>query len=121
MQGVILAVSFALTPLEDARQRQLSIIDARMKTQPLKEKSAGCVFRNPKSEAAAGALIDRCGLKGLMVGGAKVSEIHANFIVNENQATAHDVLSLIRLIQAKVYEKTSIYLEPEIRIFPDVS
>jgi len=119
MQGAILAASFALTPLMEARQKQLQIIDHRMKTQPLKEKSAGCVFRNPTPDVAAGALIDRCGLKGLAVGGAKVSEIHANFIVNHTQATAHDVGALIREIQARVYEQTGIHLEPEIRIFPD--
>lgn len=116
MKGAILAATFSLTHQSDARQRQLQIIDYRMQTQPLKEKSAGCVFRNPPG-IAAGALIDQCGLKGLSAGGAKISEVHANFIVNVDRATARDVLCLIQLVQKRVYEKTGIQLEPEIRIF----
>jgi UDP-N-acetylmuramate dehydrogenase len=116
MGGAILAATFELKPEGEARKRQLEIVDYRMKTQPLKDKSAGCVFRNPPGQSA-GAVIDQCGLKGLHVGGAKVSEIHANFIVNEGKASAQEVLQLIALVQEKVYEKTGIHLEPEIRIF----
>lgn len=115
MKGAILAASFVLFPDSNARPSQLKIIDYRLKTQPYKDKSAGCVFRNPSAEISAGALIDRCGLKGLSIGGAKVSEMHANFIVNANGASSSDVLSLIRIIQEKVFEKTGIHLEPEIR------
>jgi UDP-N-acetylmuramate dehydrogenase len=86
-----------------------------MKTQPLKEKSIGCIFRNPPSESA-GALIDRCGLKGTLVGGAKISEIHANFMINHGGASAEDVKSLIRLVQERVLEQTGVWLEPEIRM-----
>lgn len=116
MSGVILSATFTLAPHPEARQTQLQIIDYRMKTQPLKEKSAGCIFRNP-SGASAGSLIDRCGLKGLQIGGAKISEVHANFIVNVDQASARDVQKLIRLVQEKVLEQTGVLLEPEIRIF----
>lgn len=116
MDGVILSATFSLTPLPVARQKQLEIIDYRMKTQPLKEMSAGCVFRNPAG-GFAGALIDRCGLKGVKVGGAKVSEVHANFIVNAEKATANDVKNLIRLVQEKVFEQTGVLLETEIRLF----
>ncbi len=115
MKGAILSASFMLRPDPDARPSQLKIIDYRLKTQPYKDKSAGCVFRNPSSEVSAGALIDRCGLKGLSYGGAKVSEMHANFIVNANAASSNDVLSLIRIVQERVFEKTGIHLEPEIR------
>lgn len=120
MNGVILSATFSLTPLSIARQKQLEIIETRLKTQPLKEKSAGCVFRNPAGGSAggsAGALIDRCGLKGVKVGGAKVSEVHANFIVNAEKATANDVKNLIRLVQEKVFEQTGVLLETEIRLF----
>ena len=86
-----------------------------MKTQPLKEKSIGCIFRNPANQAA-GALIDQCGLKGVSVGGAKISEIHANFIVNSQSASAEDVKKLIRLVQEKVFEQTGVFLEPEVRM-----
>lgn len=115
MNGVILSATFSLTPLPSARQKQLEIIDYRMKTQPLKDMSAGCVFRNPLG-GSAGELIDRCGLKGLKVGGAKVSEVHANFIVNAEKATANDVKNLIRLVQEKVFEQTGVLLETEIRL-----
>jgi len=115
MDGVILSATFSLTPDPNARKAQLQIIDYRMKTQPLKEKSAGCIFRNPQG-ASAGALIEKCGLKGFCVGGAKVSEIHANFIVNHNLATAKDVKELIRLVQEKVLEQTGTLLEPEVRM-----
>ncbi len=113
--GAILAATFSLAPQPEARKAQLQIIDYRMKTQPLKEKSAGCVFRNPPGQSA-GALIERCGLKGIAIGGAKVSEIHANFIVNFNGASSQQVLELIRLVQEKVFAQTGIHLEPEIRL-----
>lgn len=115
MEGVILAATFALTPSQEARSNQLQIIDYRMKTQPLKEKSAGCIFRNPPNQSA-GALIERCHLKGTSIGGAKISEIHANFIINAQSATAKDVRELIQLVQEKVFAQTGIYLEPEVRL-----
>lgn len=116
MHGVILAATFSLQPNLDARKSQLQIIDYRMRTQPLKEKSAGCVFRNPPNRPA-GALIEQCGLKGTTQGGAKVSERHANFIVNTGSASSQDVIQLIQLVQEKVFQQTGVHLEPEIRIF----
>lgn len=115
MTGVILSATFSLKSLQEARPNQLKIIEYRMKTQPLKEKSAGCVFRNPPN-CSAGALIEKCGLKGVKIGGAKVSEIHANFIVNQEKATAEDVKKLIELVQEKVLEQTGVLLETEIRM-----
>lgn len=117
-EGVILGATFALAPNAAARASQLQIIDYRMKTQPLKEKSAGCVFRNPPGHSA-GALIDRCGLKGQGIGGAKVSEVHANFIINTGGAQAKEVRQLIQLVQERVFQQTGIHLEPEIRIFDE--
>lgn len=115
MKGAILGATFSLTPEPTARATQLQIVDYRMKTQPLKDKSAGCIFRNPPGHSA-GRLIEECGLKGIKIGGAKVSEIHANFIVNEAKATSKDVLTLIALVQEKVLEKTGVHLESEVRI-----
>ncbi len=120
MKGAILSATFSLTPLPEARKNQLQIIETRMKTQPLKDKSAGCVFRNPPGKSA-GALIDRAGLKGTTIGGAQVSELHANFIVNKGSATSQDVLKLIELVQEKVFEQTGIKLEPEIRIINSIN
>lgn len=118
MRGAILAATFDLEPKPEARQKQLQIIDYRMRTQPLKEKSIGCIFRNPSSQHSAGALIEQAGLKGLQIGGAKVSEIHANFIVNTGKAKAQDVLALILEIQQRVGNQSGIHLEPEIWVIP---
>ncbi len=117
LPGVILAATFRLGSCGQARQKQLEIVDYRLKTQPYKEKSAGCIFRNPAQGKSAGALIEQCGLKGVQVGGAKVSEIHANFIVNVGGAQAKDVLELIGVIQKTVLKKTGIHLEPEVRFY----
>lgn len=86
----------------------------RKKTQPLTYPSCGSVFRNPEGESA-GALIERAGLKGRSIGGAQVSELHANFIVNTGGATARDVMDLIDLAKRKVYEAYGIELQPEVR------
>jgi UDP-N-acetylmuramate dehydrogenase len=117
MKGVILSATFSLEPLENARQKQLEIFQYRKKTQPYGEMSAGCIFRNPVN-AHASALIDSSGLKGLQIGKAKVSELHANFIVNTEKATSDDVLKLIQIIQAKVKEKTGFELHSEVRLIP---
>jgi UDP-N-acetylmuramate dehydrogenase len=117
MRGVIVGATFALIQSETARARQLEIIEYRIKTQPYSDKSAGCIFRNPTC-GHAGALIDKSGLKGKSIGGAKVSELHANFIVNTGSATAKDVLDLIDLIKHTVKEKTGFELESEVRCIP---
>lgn len=117
LRGAIVGATFQLIASPEARKKQLEIIDYRKKTQPLSEKSAGCIFRNPAC-SYAGALIEGCGLKGLRIGGAKVSEIHANFIVNEGSATAQDVHTLIQEIREQVKAKRKIDLEPEVRFIP---
>ncbi|HEX2583052.1 MAG TPA: UDP-N-acetylmuramate dehydrogenase [Chlamydiales bacterium] len=118
MKGFILSACFRLAPKEEARKSQLDIIQYRLKTQPYKEKSAGCVFRNPSREISAGALIEKCGLKGFSIGSAKVSELHANFFINRGNATAQEMIELIERVQRKVFEKTGIHLEREIRVIP---
>ena len=115
MKGVILYATFSLSSKETARKTQLEIVSYRMKTQPLKDKSIGCIFRNPEKQSA-GALIDQCGVKGLTVGGAQVSTIHANFIINRNKATSSDIKKLIKLVQQKVFQQTGVFLEPEVRM-----
>lgn len=89
--------------------------DRRLRTQPLHERCAGSVFRNPEGHHAA-KLIEEAGLKGLQVGGAIVSPMHANFIVNTGNATASDVLTLIEHIQAIVQERFGVRLIPEVRV-----
>lgn len=85
----------------------------RIDTQPLEYPSAGSVFRNPAEDIYSGQLIEELGLKGYSIGGAKVSEKHANFIVNYNNATAEDIKALIDLIKEKVKEKYNIDLKVE--------
>ncbi len=85
-------------------------------TQPLADQSAGCIFRNPRG-LSAGALIEQCGLKGLSVGKARISERHANFIVTEAGATSKDVEQLIGRIQKAVAEKFAVELELEIKVW----
>lgn len=85
-------------------------------TQPLADQSAGCIFRNPRG-LSAGALIEQCGLKGMSVGKARISERHANFIVTEEGATSKDVEQLISRIQKSVAEKFAVELELEIRVW----
>jgi UDP-N-acetylmuramate dehydrogenase len=85
-------------------------------SQPLNTKNAGCIFKNPRG-LSAGALIDQAGLKGFRVGGAQVSEKHANFIVAEKGCTADDVLRLIKIIQEKVSERNQIDLDTEVQIW----
>jgi len=85
-------------------------------TQPLGYRNAGCVFKNPRG-LSAGALIDRAGLKGRRVGGAVVSERHANFILVREGATASDVLKLINIIRETVYRKSEVYLELELEVW----
>jgi UDP-N-acetylmuramate dehydrogenase len=97
-----------MNDLEDLKEH-------RARTQPWGLPSAGSVFRNPGGDRA-GRLIDTAGLKGLRLGGAEVSEIHANFIVNRGKATAGNVKRLIEIVQAEVERKHGVRLEPEIRI-----
>ena len=88
-------------------------------TQPLGERSAGCVFRNPQEPGvpSAGALVDKAGLKGRRIGGARISEKHANFILAEEGARASDVLKLISLTQETVYKSFKVYLQLEIVVW----
>lgn len=114
---IIVSGCFELVKEEKARERQLKIVEYRTATQPYGKKSAGCIFRNPAG-GQAGALIEACGLKGKKIGGAEVSTLHGNFIVNTGGATAKDVLILSRLIQETVQEKTGKKLEMEVRCIP---
>jgi UDP-N-acetylmuramate dehydrogenase len=86
----------------------------RMRAQP-RSLSAGSVFANPEGDFS-GRLIEAAGLKQTRVGGAEISEQHANFIVNPGNATARDVYALMRLAQDAVYERTSVWLQPEIEL-----
>jgi len=100
----------------EAVSRQIDVYrKKRVESQP-REPSAGCIFKNPEGDSA-GRLIDSAGLKGLRVGGAEVSAVHANFIVNRDHATASEVLELIAQVRARVQAAHGVALEPEARLF----
>lgn len=113
--GIVIEATFSLQhgDRKEIAASMASFKERRMKTQPLKMATAGSVFRNPPGYHAA-KLIEESGLKGTRVGGAEVSEIHANFIVNTGQATARDVITLIETIRDTVYTKHEVWLETEV-------
>ncbi|KPJ56993.1 hypothetical protein AMJ49_03050 [Parcubacteria bacterium DG_74_2] len=92
-------------------------LEHKIRTQPLNSPSVGCVFKNPKGFFAA-ELIEKCGLKGKKIGGIKVSEKHANFILNFKKGKANDVKKLMKLIKQKVKKQFGILLEEEIQFLP---
>jgi UDP-N-acetylmuramate dehydrogenase len=115
---VFAAAWFRLPEGEGAasRARIRALLEKRIASQPLQLPNAGSVFRNPPNDHAA-RLIEAAGLKGLAVGGARVSEQHANFIVNaERRATAADIEALIERVQAAVRERFGVELQREVRI-----
>lgn len=105
---------------EAARQEIKALLSKRIATQPLNLPNAGSVFRNPPNDHAA-RLIEQCGLKGKRIGGAQVSEKHANFIVNRGGASAADIEDLIDEVRNIVAAKTGIALHPEVRIIGEAS
>ncbi|MEN9212417.1 MAG: UDP-N-acetylmuramate dehydrogenase, partial [Thermostichus sp. DG_1_5_bins_95] len=114
----VTGATLQLIPGGDPAQVQLETqrnLNQRLNSQPYHLPSCGSVFRNPETYPA-GWLIEQVGLKGYRIGGAQISERHANFILNRDQATASDIHRLIRLAQEKVYQQWLILLEPEVRI-----
>jgi UDP-N-acetylmuramate dehydrogenase len=89
--------------------------DYRKDTQPWNFPCAGSIFRNPLPKYA-GQLVEEAGLKGYQIGGAKVSDMHGNFIVNAGGATSQDVLNLIDFIKKTIHERYAIMLETEVEI-----
>lgn len=94
------------------------LLARRAQDQPIGAASCGSVFRNPEGQYAA-SLIEQCGLKGRRIGGAVISVKHANFIINDNNASATDIESLIKLMQHEVEAKYGIVLQPEVEIVGD--
>ena len=91
-----------------------TLMERRRARQPLRCPSAGCVFQNPGGPLTAGQLIEKTGLKGLQIGGAMISPIHANFIVNGGSATASDIRRLIDIVREKVYKQFQVELRLEL-------
>ncbi len=110
---------FEPTPKPLIEQRMRETLRQKNAVQPVSERSAGCVFKNPDRELSggrgAGQLVDDCGLKGRSMGDAMVSPLHGNFIVNRGSALATDVLALIDQVREEVAQQTGIQLELEVK------
>ncbi len=118
--GLVTGASFRREPGLDRvaeRRRFAEASTWKRSTQPLTAASAGCFFKNPEAAPSAGARIDRAGLKGARVGGAVVSPVHANFLVNEGGATSADMFALVELVRARVRETNGIELELEVAVW----
>ena len=116
--GIVVSATFALEPKPEQQIRSLmqDLMKRRKASQPLELPSAGSAFKRPVGGYAA-ALIDEAGLKGFQIGGAAVSEKHAGFVVNIDHATAADVVTLLHQVSNRVYDRSGIRLEPEVRIW----
>jgi len=120
-RGIILECVLRLRPEDPERIRNVmeASLARRKRSQPMGTRSAGSVFVNPEGDSA-GRLIEAAGLKGMRLGGARVSDVHANFIVNDGGATAVDVLGLVGKIQMVVKDTYGIDLRPEIRFLGEL-
>ena len=114
---IITGLELRLQPGDPAeiKAKMDDLIGRRREKQPIEYPSAGSTFKRPPGHFA-GALIDQCGLRGTSVGGARVSEKHAGFVINTGGATCADVLALCRLCREKVLAETGVELEMEIRV-----
>ena len=113
----VTGATLSLTPGDTKEVDNLmqDLYNQKITSQPFAEENAGCMFKNPPGHSA-GKLIDECGLKGYRIGGAEVSKIHGNFILNLDDATAQDVLSLVRHIQVHVKRERGVDLEMEVQL-----
>ena len=100
---------------QEIKAKMDDLMGRRKEKQPLEYPSAGSTFKRPEGYFA-GKLIDDAGLRGYRVGGAMVSEKHCGFVINYDNATATDVINLMKDVQTKVKEKFDVQLEPEVRI-----
>ncbi len=114
---IIISADFEMLETSTAviQENRSKASQGRKDNQPLKFRSAGSVFKNPKPDVAAGYLIDQAGLKGTRSGNAEISEKHANFFINHGNANASDIAKLIRIARKAVQEKFDIMLELEIK------
>ncbi len=114
IKDIVLSASFRLEKgdVEKAKEEIKENTLKRISSQPLKEKNAGSTFKNPEG-TSAGKLIDEAGLKGKNINGAKVSLVHANFLINKSDATSKDLKDLINLVKSEVKKKHNVELECE--------
>lgn len=118
LTGIIVSATLALEPADPAKIEKTfrQNLALRKATQPVSVASAGCFFKNPAQGMPAGELIEKSGLKGVSINGARVSDIHANYIINTGNAACEDILSLKKHIQETVFNIFKVNLEPEVRM-----
>lgn len=119
-ERIIISCVMSFREAKSSDLQEINNFAAKRKNQPTGFKNAGCTFKNPveQTSKSAGQLLDESGCKGLRIGGAVVSEKHANFILNisdENNSKSSDVIELIKICRKRVFEQTGIILEPEIK------
>ncbi|MFC2095159.1 UDP-N-acetylmuramate dehydrogenase [Candidatus Bipolaricaulota bacterium] len=117
LEGIVLDATFTLRhdKPQQCLSREREILEARRRTQPIGA-SSGCIFRNPETGPSAGELLDRAGCKGLRIGSAIVSELHANYIINQGENNANEVLELVQMMRQRVVEMHAILLDLEVVI-----
>ena len=93
-------------------RRAIDVYQSKRKESQPREPSAGCIFKNPEGDSA-GRLIEDLGLKGTAIGGAEISQVHGNFIINRGGASSEDVIELVNLVRREAKEKRRVVLEPE--------
>jgi UDP-N-acetylmuramate dehydrogenase len=120
-QSIILDSCICLRPdsVDKLQHEARKILDSRKSREPTGSRTAGCMFKNPSPDKPAGLLIDQAGLKGRRIGGAEVSRKHANYIINEGNASASDIVALMSLVRETVKEKFNVDLVPEVRVLGD--
>jgi UDP-N-acetylmuramate dehydrogenase len=118
---ILLSARFVLrkAPPEEVKAAMARMRQRRQATQPHAEPSAGCVFKNPGGGRSSGKMLDGAGAKGMTEGGARVSQEHANFVVNAGAARAEDVVNLMRRMRALILEREGILLRPEVEFVGD--
>lgn len=123
LEKKLIVVEAKIELKKDSKDNILKTLKEKMKkrklTQPINFPTAGCVFKN-EGENKAGFLIEKAGCKGLKIGDAEVSNLHANFILNKGNATFKEIISLMKLVREMVYDKFKIMLNPEIVILGEI-
>ncbi len=112
-EEIIVSAKFCLEQDTESEKKRQALLSDRLETQPYTLPTAGCMFKNPVGDSA-GRLIDSCGLKGLQIGGVRVSSKHANFFENVHDATAKNILDLVDQVRYEVKIQTGIELELEV-------
>lgn len=120
---IVAAAEFTLVPRgsDEIKGTTRELKEKRKSAQPINTRTFGSVFKNPEHELSAGRMLDACELRGLQIGAARISPVHANFIENGGGATTADALALMDEARRRAYERFRVVLEPEVRLVGSIS